>query len=56
MRIATPFAYERIAFPLYTGQIAVAILVVLEGFFESGKAGAPEYYSCFHGAKVIRII
>jgi len=55
MRIATPLAYERVVFPLYVGQIPVAILVVLKGFVESGKADAPEYYSRFHGAKVIRI-
>ena len=54
MCIATPLANERVTFPLYTGQIAIAILVVLEGFVESGKADALEHYSCFHGAKVIR--
>jgi len=54
MCIATPLANERVIFPLYTGQITIAILVVLEGFVESGKADALEHYSCFHGAKVIR--
>ena len=56
MCIATSLAYEGVSFPLHVSQIFVAILVALKGFVESGNAGALEQCSCFHSAKVIRIL
>ena len=54
--MATPWADKFVAFPLYLGQVFVAILVRTESIIELYRVHSFELFSCFHDAKVARFL